>query len=59
MMERMDGWKGTGEELLEREYLRVDGEEDEELEQQVVMIISFQHLFSFHSYCLLPKSQFF
>ena len=43
------------EELLEREYLRDDGEEDKELEQQVVMIISFQHAFSFHSYCLLHK----
>ena len=27
------------EEVLEREYLRDDGEEDEELEQQVVIII--------------------
>ena len=43
------------EELLEREYLQDDGEEDEELEKQVVMIISFQHVFSFHSYCLLCK----
>ena len=56
-----DGWMDRErevleeEELLEREYLRDDGEEDEELEKQVVMIISFQHVFSFHSYCLLHK----
>ena len=48
-----DGWMDRErevleeEELLEREYLRDDGEEDEELEKQVVMIISFQHVFLF------------
>ena len=49
-----DGWMDGSdrevleeEELLEREYLRDDGEEDEELEKQVVMIISFQHVFFF------------
>ena len=56
-----DGWMDRErevleeEELLEREYLRDDGEEDEELEQQAEMIISFQHAFSFHSFCLLHK----
>ena len=48
-----DGWMDRErevleeEELLEREYLRDDGEEDEELEKQVLMIISFQHVFFF------------
>ena len=41
------------EEVIERDYLRDDGEEDEEheeLEQQVVMIILFKHLFLLHKY---------
>ena len=48
-----DGWMERDrevleeEELLEREYLQDDGEEDDELEKQVVMIISFQHVFLF------------